>query len=138
MNIEKEIFKRSIPNYHKIEKYGFKKDNLIYIYEKIFFDNKFKAIIKIDENGEIIGKVIDLQINDEYLGIRTNMNGEFVSKVREAYKELLIDIKNKCFDTNYFVFDQTNRISNYIENKYGCTKEFLWEKFPSFAVYLNS
>ena len=57
------------------------------------FGNDFKAIIIVD-NNTVSGKVIDLELNDEYLGIKTNMNGNFVSKVRDEYLNILLDIKN--------------------------------------------
>ena len=37
MNIENDIFKRTYANFKKIEKYGFKKINKNYIYEKKIF-----------------------------------------------------------------------------------------------------
>ena len=71
MNIENEIFKRTNVNYSNLEKYGFKKENNIYIYEKTFLNNNFKAIIKIDDKGIISGQVIDLEFDEEYTNIRT-------------------------------------------------------------------
>ena len=59
MNIENEVFKRFEVDYKKLIDYGFIKENNDYLYEKEFFDNDFKAIIKINKD-EIIGKVIDL------------------------------------------------------------------------------
>ena len=113
------------------------KDKNNYILEKEFLDGDFKAIINISDKGIVTGKVIDIQIDEEYTNIRTNLNGAFVNKVRESYKDILIDIKNNCFETNDFIFDQTNRINNYIKDKYNCNPEFLWEKFPGYAIYRN-
>lgn len=137
MNIEKDIFKRTIVNFKQIEPYGFKKGNNKYIFEKKFLKNDFKAIITIDDKGIISGKVIDLQINEEYTNINTEMTGEFINKVRESYKDILIDIRNKCFENKYFIFDQSNRINKYIKDKYNNEPEFLWNKFPGYAVYRN-
>ena len=137
MNIEKDIFKRTIVNFKQIEPYGFKKENNKYIFEKNFLKNDFKAIITIDDKGIISGKVIDLQINEEYTNINTEMTGEFINKVRESYKDILIDIRNKCFENKYFIFDQSNRINKYIKDKYNNEPEFLWNKFPGYAVYRN-
>ena len=110
MNIENDIFKRTTVNYKRLEEYGFKKSNNDYIYEKKFLDNDFKAIITINNKGSIQGKVIDLLVDEEYLGLRAEMNGEFINKVRDAYKDILIDIKNNCFETKNYIYDQTNRI----------------------------
>ena len=137
MNIEYDIFKRSKVNFNKLSSYGFIKDGEDYIYEKIFFNNKFKAIITIDKNGSIRGKVIDIDIDEEYTPIKTNMMGDYVSKVREAYKEILIDIKRSVSLDNLFIFDQTNKVNKYIKDKYNVDAEFLWEKTPGCSVYRN-
>ena len=57
----------------------------------------------------------------------SSFQGEFVSRVRDVYQELLIDIKKNCFITDYFVFDQPNRICHYILEKYHDEPEFLWD-----------
>ena len=137
LNIENDIFKRTNVNFNLLEKYGFKKENNTYIFEKVFFNNDFKAIINIDDKGLISGKVIDLQIDEEYTNIRTEMTGEFVNNVREAYKDILIDIRKHCFETNYFISRQANRINRYIKEKYNDEPEFLWDKSPGHAVYRN-
>ena len=135
MNIENDIFKRTNVNFKLLEKYGFKKENNTYIYEELFLNNDFKAIINIDDKGFVSGKVIDLQIDEEYLGVRTQMTGEFVNNVRESYKNILIDIRNHCFETNYFISEQANRIHKYTKEKYNSAPGFLWDKFPGYAVY---
>ena len=65
------------------------------------------------------------------------MTGEFVNKVREAYKSILKDIRNNCYDTKYFISNQANRITSYIDKKYGDRPEFLWNKFPRYGVFRN-
>ena len=137
MNIEKDIFKRCNVNFSRLEGYGFKKVDDYYVLERKFLDDKFNAIICIDDNGVIRGKIIDLEYGDEYLGLRNGVSGKFVDKVREAYREILIDIRDKCFNINYYIFDQSNRINQYIKNKYNDEPEFLWDRFPFYGVYRN-
>ena len=136
MNIENNIFKRTNVNYNLLKKYGFKRDKNIYTYETVFLNN-FKAIITIDKEGIVSGKVIDLEVNEEYLGFRTEMTGEFVSKIRESYINILTDIRDKCFERNYFIYNQSNRINKFVKEKYNTEPEFLWDKFPGYAVYRN-
>ena len=93
MNIENEVFKRTNVNFKELEKYGFKKNKDNYVFEKQFLNNDFKAIITIDNKGIISGKVIDLQVDEEYTNIRTEMTGEFVNKVRESYR-FFLSIRN--------------------------------------------
>ena len=137
MNIEKEIFQRTKLILNRLIEYGFIKDKNSYIYEKYFLDNEFKAIIIVDNNGTVTGKVYDLQSNEEYTNIRTKMTGEFVSKVKDEYKNILIDIKNNCYEDKFFINDQANEITRYIKDKYSIDPEFLWEKYPFFGIFRN-
>ncbi len=137
MNIEKEIFQRTKLILNRLIEYGFIKDKNSYIYEKYFLDNEFKAIIIVDNNGTVTGKVYDLQSNEEYTNIRTKMTGEFVSKVKDEYKNILIDIKNNCYEDKFFINDQANEITRYIKDKYSIDPEFLWKKYPFFGIFRN-
>lgn len=135
MNIEYNIFKRSFVNISKLVEYGFKKENNKYVFEKIFLDD-FKAIVVIDEKC-VNGKVIDINSHEEYTNIRTSMCGKFVNKVREEYKNILIDIRNNCFTNLYFISNQANRITQYIIDTYGDEPEFLWTKSSGHGVFRN-
>ena len=138
MNIESEVFKRYIPNNNKLIKYGFKKSNGEYKFSKIFMNNTFRAEIVVDSKGQVTGKVIEIELDEEYTNFRIEGNiGEFVGTVREEYKNILQDIANNCFEKEYFIFEQTNRIAKLINEKYEVCPEFLWEKFPGFGVFRN-
>ena len=138
MSIEEEVFKRTKINKQNLVKYGFKNDNGNYYFSKLLDNQKFRADIIIDEKGQVSGKVFDLEMNEEYLNIKTSMNGAFVGALKEEYKSILKDIKDKCFETIPFLFDQSNRISKLIKSKYNVDPEFLWEKYPNFGVFRNS
>lgn len=138
MSIESNIFKRFIPDFNKLKDYGFKNENGNYFIEKTFKDNEFKAIVEIEKNGNITGKVYDLEDNDEYLPLRVEeQQGKFVGTVRTAYEKVLKDIRDRCFNENYFNSPQSNRIADYIEKKYNDIPEFLWTKFPGYGVFKN-
>lgn len=137
MNIENEIFKRTHVNFEKLEDYGFKKNDDKYIYSKEFLEN-FKAEISIDKNGGVSAKVIDLEFGDEYTNIRVeNTKGEFVNRVKDEYKKILKDIRDKCFEKELFITPQANRIAKYIMEKYNDEPEFLWEKYTGSAIFRN-
>ena len=138
MNIENEIFKRTQVDFKKLEPFGFIKENNIYHFNKKFMNNQFSTIITINQDGKISGKVIDLDIGEEYTNIRVeNQEGSFTNMVRELYKEILIEIRDNCFINNFFITDQANRIANYILKKYNDEPEFLWEKYNGFGVFRN-
>ena len=135
--MEEDLFKKSNVNYTKLLEYGFIKENNVYLYSKVFMNNKFKAIISI-ENNKIFGKVIDLNTNEEYLSLRVKSNnGSYVSEVRNKYINILKDIKNNCFDSFIYVSNQANEIIKYVNNKYDDSIEFLWDSYPSFGIFRN-
>lgn len=139
MTIEDTIFKKYTPDFKKLIKYGFNKNKTQYIYEKIFKNNQFKAVIEIKLPGEISGTVYDLENNDEYLPLKVkSQQGPFVSEVREEYKKILIDLRDKCFSQNYFISNQANRITNAIIKNYGSNPNFMWEKFSDYGVFKNA
>ena len=135
MNVERELFKKSKVNINKLINYGFVKENNKYIYKKKFNNIDFTAIITII-NNEVKGIIYDNITGDEYINhkIREQV-GDFVSSIREEYKNILLDILNKCFDKNYFISDQANRITSQIKDKYNILPEFLWDKYPEFGIF---
>lgn len=138
MDIEEKIFKRHIPDFKKIIEYGFVKNKEKYFFEKTFKDDEFKAVIEISKEGRVFGIVYDNENNDEYLPLRVeSAQGEFVGLIREEYEKILKEIRQNCFKSNFFIYPQTNRITEEILKKYGDNPEFLWEKFSGYGVFRN-
>lgn len=138
MTIEEEIFKKSKVDFSKIIKYGFKKDKKIYRYSKKIMNEAFEINVEIDEIGNVKGKVIDLSFEDEYTNFRVEgPRGAFAGEVREEFENLLKDIKSKCFRKENFIFEQSNRITNLIKEKYGDEPEFKWENDSGTATFSN-
>ena len=138
MNIEEKIFKKEKLNRKKLIKYGFKKQGEVYKYSKKFMNDNFRADIYINENGNVIGKVYDLEMEEEYTNFRIeDAIGEFVNTVKEEYIKILNEIKDNCFEKEYFIYEQSNKIAGMIYEKYKVTPEFLWEKFPNYGVFKN-
>ena len=139
MSIENEVFKKHKLILDNLIPYGFIKENNVYIYSKNFMNNTFKAHITINENAIVNGKVFEIELNEEYTNFRIEGNtGEFVGKVREEYKNILQDIAEHCFKKVYFEFEQTNRICDYIIDRYNSRPEYLWKTTPNFGVFRNN
>lgn len=137
MNIENDIFKRALIDFKKLKDYGFVKENNIYKYSKVFM-NSFRADIEIDDKGIILGKIYDLNTNDEYTNFRIeNQIGKFVSQIRCEYINILEDIRKHCFSELYFSTKQANRITNSIINMYNNKPEFIFKKFPRYGIFRN-
>ena len=135
MSLESEIFKRARVNKNKLLKYGFIKSNNVYIYEKNIHNNDFKVIVYIDK--DVKGKIIDLVTEEEYTNFRREDLGIFSSVIKEEYIDILKDILVKCFESNYFIYNQTNRITKKIKDKYGADPEFMWDDLPGCGVFRN-
>lgn len=134
--LENDIFKKCKVDLNKLIDYGFKKIQDKYVYETKFLNNSFKCIIEIKDN-KITGNVYDLEFNDIYDQFRVkDVIGEFVNNVKEEYIKILIDIRDKCFIPNLFIYDQSNRISKLIKNKYDIDPEFLFDD-NSTGVFRN-
>ena len=137
MTIEEEIFRKTKVNIDKIYKYGFKKDKDLYKYSKNIMNNTFRVDIEIDNKGIVKGKVYELLFKYEYTNFRIDSVGSFTEKVRDEFKNILKDIRSNCFTRNIFICDQSNRIAQAINKKYGDEPEFEWEKFSGYATFRN-
>ena len=135
MRLEDEVLGRKKVNQAKLLTYGFKKEGNGLIYETSILQASFLLIVSYKEK-KINVQLIDTKTNEEYTNFRLkNMNGEFVSVVRGAVKDVLADIANKCFDKTYFGGEQANRLAKKISELYHVEPEFLWESEPSFGVF---
>lgn len=135
---EENFFRRFVPDFMKLEKYGFVYKDEKYYFEKKFKENEFKAEVLITSEGSVFGKVFDLDNNGEYLPLRVEKHcGEFSGVIRAAYERVLDDIRDKCFIENYFIYPQSNRIAGFIGEIYKDKPEFLWEKSPRSGVFRN-
>lgn len=138
MSIEEEIFRKRSIKKDALISYGFKKKGSYYIYSKEFMNHSFKAEIKVDEVSIVTGKVYDLDMEEEYTNFRIDdVVGDFANTVKEEYQNILQDIAIHCFTEEDFMFNQSNRISIKIKEKYQVHPEFLWEKFPDHGVFRN-
>ena len=137
MNIEKEIIKKCILDKDKLIPFGFikDKDKDNYKYITNIMNNKFRVEIIINANNELIGKIYDIETNEEYTNFRVENLGAFSNSVKEEYINILKNIVSNCYISHYFSFNQTNRIVNEITKKYNVSPEFLWDKYPSYGIF---
>lgn len=137
MKIEENIFKKVKIDEEKLIKYGFDKESKGYKYSTKIMNNSFRVDIFVSKKGEVLGKIYDLSLDEEYTNFRIkDVNGEFVNKVKNEYIKLLEEIKRNCFKEEYFVLEQANRITNIIKEKYDIIPEFLWDNFEG-GVFRN-
>jgi len=137
MTVEEEVFKRRDINFNKLIDYGFILENDVYKLSKDFMDG-FNAILTIDKEGKVTGKVYELSLNEEYTTFRIqNQTGSFVNDVRDEYIKFLENIRDNISKEKYFIYSQSNRIADYIINNYNQVLDFPWEKYSGYGVFKN-
>ena len=136
--LEDEVFKKRKLNKDKLIPYGFILENNIYKYSKLIMDDIFRVDITINSKGNIIGKVYDLDGDYEYTNFRLEIvKGDFVNRVKDEYIKVLESIANNCYTEEYFIYKQSNEVSNLIKEKYNVLPEFLWESNPNYGIFRN-
>ena len=134
MSIENEVFLKKKADIKKLLPYGFMEQNDAYVLEKDLPGTGMQAILRIQE-GKIIGKVYDPFAEEEYIAFRLQENlGSFAAKVKDAYVTLLEEIREQCFYDVPYIYDQTNRIVDWIEQEYRIVPDHPFAKEESYDV----
>lgn len=135
-NLSKDFENRTI-DYKKLVEYGFLKNANCYVYERKIYNDSFKVVIELSKEKKI-SRVIDLSDNEEYILVDViSSTGDFVGNIKQAYENILNDIIENCCTLNRFKNKQSKAIIKYIKQKYNDDLEYLWEKFPNYAVCRN-
>ena len=136
MDIIKDVFRKVKADKKKLEAYGFEYDGKYYCLNKDLLDGEFEARIRINDKGQVSGKVIEKELDEEYINIYSDSQyGAFVGSIRQAYIEVLEDIRDHCFVKQTFNTPQGERIAAYILKQYGDKPEFLWSRYPDYGVF---
>ena len=136
MTIEENIFKQSQINFKKLLPFGFSLQGSDYIYEEKFMNGDFIARITISPSGLVNGVVYDVANDDIYLPLRVeNLNTGYVGQVKDAYEKILRTIKQACCLVNLFTQPQSNRLADFIRQKFGDSPDFPWEKYERYGVF---
>ena len=61
--------------------------------------------------------------------------GEYASKIKAAYEDVIADFFANCTDEDVFKQEQTKAIIKYIKEKYQADLEFLWANLPDAAIW---
>ncbi len=133
-----ENFKYKKPNFDKLLKFGFKKREKIYQFDKKILDGEFVLSVFVTESGDVSTKVVDKSSGDEYfLHLLKDSVGEFVGRVREEFEATLNEICKSCFESDVFKSKQAKAILEFADGK-GNKLEFLWDNSPNVAILRRS
>lgn len=104
------------------------------IWSQSIADGKFLLTITI-QSGKPEVQVRDTETNEPYTLYLTSAHGIYIDQVRDAVLNALEKIRQECTVPAYFQKPQTNMVLDFIRKKYQGMPEFLWEKFPEYAIF---
>ncbi len=128
------FFKNRKLNREKILGCGFELVGENFIRREKFLDN-FTLMISIDGRGSVTTKIFDADGEPYTLHLVEGASGSFVGAVKAEHERILKKISEQCFDEEIFHSAQATRLVEHIREFFLDEPEFLWEKFPNFAVF---
>lgn len=121
-------------NREKILNHGFEVDGENFIRCQKILDD-FTLTIIIDKGGSVITKIVDADDEPYTLHLVEGASGSFVGTVKAEYERVLNEVFEQCFDDEIFKSAQTLKLIEHIREKFSDEPEFLWEKYPNFAIF---
>ena len=91
--------------------------------------------IIIDAGGHVTTKIFDADGELYTLHLVEGAGGKFVGSVKAEYERIMKDIHEQCFGVESFQSAQAIGIVEYIHEEFSDAPEFLWKKFPNYAVF---
>lgn len=126
-------------NREKILQHGFKFDGENFVRRQKILDasDDFTLEIIIDARGNVTTKIFDADGEPYTLHLVEGAAGKFVGAVKFEHEKILSEVAAQCFDDEKFFGRQTNLLVDYISEHFNGAPEFLWEKYPTFAIFRN-
>ena len=137
MKLADELFIKHTLIENTLLPYGFQKDGDLYFYNSLIHNDEFELQIVI-KNQKISAKLIEKEFHEEYTQINMESTGGFINSLKEECGKVLLNIRDKCFKKESFIFPQTNRIAESIQNRYGVLPEIMKFGSASNSVFRNS
>ena len=121
-------------NAEKLLNCGFEVDGENFVRREKFLDD-FTLTIVIDAQGSVVTKIFDADGEPYTLHLVEGASGKFVGTVKAEYERVLKNLSEQCFDAENFKSAQTLKLVDFVREKFFDEPEFLWEKYPNFAVF---
>ncbi|MGS4787233.1 MmcQ/YjbR family DNA-binding protein [Streptococcus sp. P25B114] len=116
--------------------FGFLFANNRYIYREVFMEGQFEAVVEVDEAGQLSSYIWDCEMEEVYTAhLVTAQAGAFVGQVREAYQSILDRVEEACCVALPFSKDQSNRIAQFIKEKWGDLPDYPFAKLPTYGAF---
>lgn len=128
------FFKNKRLNREKLLNCGFEFDGENFIRREKILKDLLLTII-IDGRGSVTSKIFDEDGEHYTLHLVEGASGAFVGTVKAEYERVLNNLAAQCFDDEIFKSAQALKLIEFISERFSDAPEFLWEKFPNYAVF---
>ncbi len=136
LSFEDAFFEKKQINWSSLADFGFIKNQTDWVYRESFLDQSFEARIRILPDGQVLGEIIDLDLDEPYLAYQVvSPVGAFVHQVREAYGAILDKVAKACFVPQLFRSDQANRIAQRLMAHYQDEPDHPFKRIPDAVVF---
>lgn len=130
-----DFFKRLKVDARRLAPFGFARNGSVREYLEDVADGSLVCRITIDQSGNVRESVVDAATGDEYVQHRiAGASGKFVGKVRQEVMDLMARVARECFFKDVFKTAIAKDILRFAESQWGERPEFLWKRFPDYAV----
>ena len=119
-------------NREKLLNGGFSFDGKNFIRRQKILDMTLTIII--DAGGSVTSKIFDEDGELYALHMVDGASGKFVGAVKAEYERVMNEIAVQCFDNEPFQSAQALRLIDYARVHFDDAPEFLWAKYPNYAV----
>ena len=130
-----EFFRRMRLRPETLQPFGFMKRRNGREYSVPIADGALVCTVSVGANGAVAEKVVDIATGDEYVQHRVAAAcGKFVGRVRKDVMSLMERIAAACYEREVFKTDIARGIIDFAQAEWCEEPEFLWDKFPDYAV----
>ena len=130
-----EFFRRMRLRSETLQPFGFVKKSNGWGYSEPIAGGTFVCTISIGADHAITEKVVDRATGDEYVQHRIAAAcGKSVGRVRQEVMSLMERIAAACYERDVFKTELARGIIETAQTEWSEEPEFLWEKFPDYAV----
>ncbi len=129
------LFNDRKANPEALLRYGFERVDGHYEYKTTLAKGQMLLKVTIEGNDIVRTDLFDNETGEKYmLHVLEGASGGFVGMLSEEYETVLRHIEAACFEKDLFQSEQARRLIAYVKEKHGDEPEYLWDKFPKYAV----
>ena len=127
MAFEDAYLPKAVPDADGLLRLGFSHEGETYYKETVILDGAF--LLQITVTGiSVTTKLIETESGEPYELYRVeSAHGDYVGMVRDAVKEVLMEMRATCYPASWTQRSQPKEILNFIHRTFGEEEEYPWD-----------